>query len=134
MKKFKNLILIAILSVLATFSALVALPSSGAYAACDTTSLNVSSGAECGNQTGVSNLFGTGGIITTIINVILFIVGILSVVMLIYGGIKYTTSAGDTAKVTSAKNTVMYAIVGLIVAILAFAIVNFVIGNIKGDG
>jgi hypothetical protein len=73
------------------------------------------------------------GIVNVIINVVLFIVGALSVIMLIYGGIKYTTSAGDTAKVTSAKNTIMYAIVGLVVAILAFAIVSFITTNLKND-
>ena len=67
-------------------------------------------------------------VIKTVINTVLFVVGILSVVMLIYGGIKYTLSAGDASKVTAAKNTIMYSIVGLIVALLAFAIVNFVIG------
>ena len=46
--------------------------------------------------------------------------------MIIYGGIQYTTSAGDSGKVTNAKNTILYAIVGLIVSILAYAIVNFV--------
>jgi len=46
--------------------------------------------------------------------------------MIIYGGVKYSTSAGDPSKATAAKNTIMYAIVGLIVAILAFAIVRFV--------
>jgi hypothetical protein len=78
------------------------------------------------------DLFGNDGMVSTIINVLLFVVGILSVVMLIYGGIKYSISAGDAAKVTSAKNTIMYAIVGLVVAILAYAIVNFVVGNIAG--
>ena len=78
-----------------------------------------------------NGLFDGDNVIGTIINVLLFIVGIISVIMLIYGGIKYSTSAGDTAKVTSAKNTIMYAIVGLVVSILAYAIVNFVVGNLN---
>ena len=61
------------------------------------------------------------------VNIFLFAVGALSVIMLIWGGIRYTTSAGDSNKVTSAKNTVLYAIVGLVVSILAWAIVNMVI-------
>ena len=64
------------------------------------------------------------------VNIFLFAVGALSVIMLIWGGIRYTTSAGDSNKVTAAKNTVLYAIVGLVVAILAYAIVNMVIGKI----
>ena len=47
--------------------------------------------------------------------------------MLIIGGVRYTVSQGDSAAVTSAKNTILYAIIGLIVAILAYAVVNFVI-------
>ena len=61
-----------------------------------------------------------------VVNIILWIVGILSVIMLVWGGIKYTTSAGDTNKVTSAKNTIIYAVIGLVIAIMAYAIVNFV--------
>jgi hypothetical protein len=68
-----------------------------------------------------------GPVITTIINVLLFIVGIISVIMIIIGGIMYSTSAGDSGAVTKAKNTIMFAVVGLVVAFLAFAIVNWVI-------
>jgi len=66
-----------------------------------------------------------------IINVILYVLGILAVGFIIYGGVKYSMSAGDATKVKSAKDTIMYAIIGLIVAILAFAIVNFVIGSFE---
>lgn len=68
-----------------------------------------------------------GGIFTTIVNVFLFIIGAVSVLMIIYGGIRYTISGGDAKNVTAAKDTVLYAVVGLVVAILAYAIVNFVI-------
>lgn len=66
-------------------------------------------------------------IITKIINVALGIIGTIAVVMIILGGYQYTTSAGDSAKVTKAKNTILYGIIGLVVALLAFAIVNFVL-------
>ena len=72
--------------------------------------------------------------ITGVINVILYVLGALAVAFIIYGGIKYTMSGGDSAKVKSAKDTIMYAVVGLIVAILAYAIVNFVIGSVVGNG
>ena len=65
-----------------------------------------------------------------IINVILYIVGILAVVMIIFGGIKYMTSAGDQSAVTSAKNTILYGIIGLVITLLAYAIVQFVIGKV----
>ena len=65
----------------------------------------------------------------TITNVLLFIVGAISVIMLIIGGIRYTVSGGDSTAVTSAKNTILYAVIGIIVSLLAFAVVNFVIGS-----
>lgn len=69
-------------------------------------------------------------IISSIINILLFIIGAVAVIMIIIGGIRYTTSNGDQAQVTSAKNTILYAIVGLVVAIMAFAIVNFVVSKL----
>ena len=67
------------------------------------------------------------GIFTTIVNVALFLIGAISVIMIIYGGIRYTTSGGDAKNVTAAKDIILYSIVGLVVAILAYAIVDFVI-------
>lgn len=69
------------------------------------------------------------GLITNVINVLLFVVGIISVVMIIIGGIMYATSAGDAGAVTKAKNTILYAVIGLVVAFLAFAIVNWVVNR-----
>ena len=67
-----------------------------------------------------------GTLVTTVINFLLWLVVIISVIMLIIGGIKYATSAGDSNKVTSAKNTIVYAILGLVVAIFAWAIISWV--------
>ncbi len=72
---------------------------------------------------------GQGGIFRTITNVMLFIIGAISVIMLIIGGIRYVVSGGDSTKVQEAKNTILYAIVGVVVAILAYAVVNFVISS-----
>jgi hypothetical protein len=74
-----------------------------------------------------TNLFEDGGVFQVITNTALYLIGAISVLMLIYGGIRYTLSAGDSKAVTDAKNTIMYAIIGIIVALLAFAIVNFVL-------
>lgn len=65
--------------------------------------------------------------ITTVINAILGVVGLLAVVMIIIGGINFITSQGDTGKVTKARNTILYGVIGMVIAILAYAIVNFVI-------
>ena len=73
------------------------------------------------------------GIFQTIVNVILFIVGAVAVIMIVIGGVRYTVSNGDSNAVTGAKNTIMYAIVGLVVAIIAYALVNFVVVNIGAN-
>lgn len=104
-----------------------------AFADCtgaDPNSLTLCSGASSsqGSEQPTS-LFGSGGIFQTITNVLLFVIGAVSVVMLIIGGIRYTVSQGDSSAVQSAKNTILYAVIGLIVAIIAFAAVNFVIGQ-----
>ena len=65
----------------------------------------------------------------TIVDVLLFVIGVAAVIMIIIGGLKYVTSNGDSAAVTSAKNTILYSVVGIIVALLAYAIVKFVLGQ-----
>lgn len=96
----------------------------------NTYALDLQGGIDAAKPSGAagnSNLFnGDGSIFNTIVNALLFLIGAISVIMLIIGGIRYTLSAGDSGNVTAAKNTILYAIVGLIVAFLAFAIVNFV--------
>lgn len=72
-------------------------------------------------------------IISNVVSVMLFIVGALAVIFIIVSGIQFITSGGDTAKATKARQTLTYSIVGLIVAVLAYAIVRFVIGNILKD-
>lgn len=88
----------------------------------------IQDGANAAKADGQSGeLFGENGIFTKITNTALYLIGAISVLMLIYGGIRYTLSAGDSKAVTDAKNTILYAIIGIIVALLAFAIVNFVL-------
>lgn len=69
-------------------------------------------------------------LINDLINILLFIVGALAVIMIIVSGILYVTSSGDAGKVARAKNTLMYSIVGLVVAFIAFAIVNWVLARL----
>lgn len=82
----------------------------------------VTDSAVCKDQNAKPN-----DLITKIVNTLLFIVGAISVIMIIVGGLMYTTSNGDSSRVTMAKNTITYAVVGLVVSILAFAVVNFVV-------
>ncbi len=69
-------------------------------------------------------------VIMNLIQVVLAMIGLIAVVVLVYGGIMFVTSTGDTSKVQKAKNIVIYAIVGIVAASLAFAIVHFVSINI----
>ncbi len=97
--------------------------------------LTLQEGAEAARCDGCpTDLFGDTGVFKQVTNTILYIVGIIAVVMLIIGGIKYVISGGDAKKVTDAKNTVLYAIIGLVIAFLAFAIVNFVISALPSSG
>lgn len=65
-----------------------------------------------------------------IVNVVIGLIGLLCVAMIIIGGIMYTTSQGQPDKVKQAKDIILYSIIGLVVALLAFAIVNFVLTNV----
>jgi len=96
-----------------------------------TFALTMQEGAEAAkSDEQAASLDGETGVFKTITNVALYVIGAISVLMLIYGGIRYTISGGDTAAVTAAKNTILYAIVGIVVALLAFAVVNFVLTNL----
>ena len=67
-----------------------------------------------------------------IINAVIGVLGIVCVIVIIIGGINYMTSSGDSGKVKKAKDTILYGVIGLVICVLAFAIVNFVIANILG--
>lgn len=70
------------------------------------------------------------GTIKSVGNILVFLTGAISVLMIIIGGVRYALSGGDQGTITSAKNTILYAIIGVIVSIAAYAIVNFVLSNV----
>lgn len=76
---------------------------------------------------GGTGLLAPGGFVNTAVNTVIFIVGALSVIMVIVGGLRYVLSGGDAAGLKSAKETIIYALVGLAISLLSFAIVGFVI-------
>lgn len=82
-------------------------------------------GGDCGSVDGSGDRLSE--IIKTVINILSVIVGVVAVVMIIFGGLKYITSGGDSSNVSSAKNTIIYAIVGLVIVALAQFIVRFVL-------
>ena len=67
--------------------------------------------------------------VKTIVNTLLFVLGAVSVLTIIIAGIRYTTSQGEPGAVKIAKDTLLYAVIGLVVAIMSYAIVNFVVGR-----
>ena len=70
------------------------------------------------------------GSITGVINGVIAVLGLVCVVVMIIGGVNYMTSSGDAGKVKKAKDTILYGLIGLVVCVLAFALVNFVIASI----
>ena len=120
-------------------SALIVACSAFGVSAVSTASLstNVSAQAADGVKKGITtatttdmqnkSIAGEGGLISILINFLLWAVGILSVVMIIFSGFRYITSAGDAAKTKSAQTALTYSIVGLIVAVLAWVIVKMIL-------
>ncbi len=121
---------------LATLFAVPVLPLASVHAA------SIEEGLNCGaslNASGIddpaANCPTSGGaagtrvdnIITLVINIFSLIVGVVSVIMIIIGGLKYITSGGDSGNITGAKNTILYAIIGLVVVALAQVVVKFVL-------
>jgi len=80
------------------------------------------SGSACGSASGSLT-----SLIKTIINILSFVVATVSIIMIIFGGFRYITSGGDSGKITTAKSTIIYAIVGLVVVAFAQFIVQFVL-------
>lgn len=78
-----------------------------------------------------SNVFGipdknAGQIIIDALNMTYFIAGVVTVIMVIVGGLNYVTSSGDSSKTAKAKNTILYAVIGIVVIIFAFAVTTFI--------
>ena len=73
-------------------------------------------------------------VVKNIISILFWIIGILAVIVIIYAGITFITAAGNPSKVAQAKTMIIYAVIGLAVAILAYAIVNFIVGASSGKG
>lgn len=79
-------------------------------------------------DTGAGTTKSVGDLIKIVVDVLLFALGAIAVIMIVVGGIRYAVSGGDSSAVTGAKNTILYAVIGLVVALLAYAIVHFVVG------
>ena len=96
----------------------------------DGTDAGVNGLASCTKLNNTANTNDLMGQANTIINVVIGVIGFVAVAFIIFGGFQYTTSAGDPGKVKKAKDTILYGIIGLVVSMLAYAIVNFVLANV----
>jgi hypothetical protein len=122
MKKIQTFLVAFLLVAMGAF-VLIPVSSVGAAGVLDTVcASNPGDSAVCDNKDKTSS----DSFVGAIVNTLLFLVGAVSVLSIIIGGILYVTSSGDSGNVTKAKNTILYAIVGLVVAFLAYAIVNWV--------
>ena len=124
MKRIKQVAASLIVSVMMMTGFTVAL-SPFAHADIDPSG-SINSGVKDAGGGGTNN--DLGGSIKTIVNILLYVLGAIAVIMIVIGGIRYATSGGDSNSVTGAKNTILYAVIGLVVAMLAYAIVNWVVG------
>lgn len=123
MKKWFITLSLALTAILPTVALAAASP---ANAACND-SLTVDNGINCaapGQSTDASKL---PTILRTVSNILIYVVGAVAVLMIIIGGLMYVLSGGDPNGTKKAKDTILFAIIGLVIAILAYAIVKFVL-------
>jgi hypothetical protein len=130
MKKIVSVILIAA----AFFGSLLVAPSQATYAdafnaACEVPGLTEAQKKEAGCFSGDEKAEGEkpGQIVQYIVGIIVGLTGSVALVFIIIGGIHYMTATGDATKLKKAKETIMYAVIGLVISALAFAITNWVI-------
>lgn len=100
---------------------------------CNGANLNIDPNATCSDD-GTEAQTQVDKIIKLVINIFSLVVGVVSVIMIIIGGLKYITSGGEGSNITGAKNTIMYAIIGLVVVALAQVIVRFVLAKASTAG
>lgn len=127
MKK-RILLFIASLSLIFAFStpALVS-AQTAKESACAGIGLTTGGGNGCDPAPGSPTI---NGVIETALNILSFVVGVAAVIMIIIGGFKFITAGGDSSKVSNAKDTILYSVIGLVVAALAQVIVKFVLNKI----
>ncbi len=130
MKTFVLKIVLAIPIISAFILAPIYLPAS-VYA--DSKSALTQGATDVSGQTGNPNT-SINTSLTKFINILSLIGGVIAVVFLIIGGYKYITSGGDANKISSAKNTILYALIGLIIVVLSQVIVRFVLKQSTGTG
>lgn len=134
MKKIKHLLLtgalllLAFAPVLSTNLVHAQVSDESKDAACQ--GLGGATGDACTGDAGSS----VGNLVASIINILSWIVGLISIVMMIVGGLKFVTSNGNAQAISSARSTVIYALVGVVVAVVAQVLVRFVVTRVDASG
>lgn len=80
------------------------------------------------------SIFAPGGLLNDVALALIFLVGAVSTLYVIIGGLKYALSAGDPGSIKSAKDTILYALIGLVVALMSYAIIEFVVFRVTEAG
>jgi hypothetical protein len=119
-----NTLKISLVALLALVGTIALIPQHSAIAAPVT---DIRDGVNSVGGTDSGNDITLGARIKTIVNILLFVLGAVAVVMIVIGGVRYTTSNGEASQVKGAKDTILYSVIGLIVAIMSYAIVNFIL-------
>jgi len=129
MKKLLTILATSLMTVfmLATPALAVGQPYTGA---CNVAGAGVRDGSKVCHTDGSDPLTGPNGTLTKVASALGIVAGIVAVIFVIVGGIKYIFSGGDSSAISSAKNTILYALVGLVVAVLAREIIMFVLGKV----
>lgn len=83
----------------------------------------------CANRN-QNQITGGNSIFKRIVNALLYVTGAIAVIMLVIGGLRYVLSGGDSSSINSAKDTIIYALVGIVIAFFAYAMVNWVLGRL----
>lgn len=132
MKIFKKTLVITMVLLVAASFVSVLMGVNPVYATdaksdvCKGVGLTSTEGSGCSTGTGPD----ASSIVGTVVNILSIVVGVIAVIYIIIGGVKYVTSSGDANNITAAKNTIMYAIVGLVIVALAQVIVKFVLHKV----
>lgn len=115
-----------------TITALIVAAFIGLVPATTTLALDTGAGACDGNNSAPCEASGDdiAALLGNVISLLLFIAGAAAVLVIVIGGIRYITSDGDPNAASKAKNTIIFALVGLVITIMSYSIVNFVIGRV----
>lgn len=130
--RLRNILVAGAIAISGVFSAvLVTEPVSAADKICEDTSIDEQLREAAGCNVGADNK--AANHVVNIINVAIGFVALIAVIMIVIGGQRYVVSAGDPGKLKQAKDMIVYSVVAIVVAVLAFAIVSFVSGAITSD-